>query len=220
MAKVLIITGDGAEALEVMYPYQRLLEEGFEVDIAAPSAKKIQTVVHDVEEGWDTYSEKLGYKVEANLAFSDVKPEDYVALVVPGGRAPEYIRNDSDVQKIVRHFFKEDLPVAHLCHAPLVLAAAGVLEGRETAAFPFLKPDVEQAGATFVDGGDVVDGNMVSARAWFDHPTWMREFMRVLKTSLGELPSDGRNDGQESSVIRKLESRLAQLERKMTKMKA
>lgn len=220
MPKVLIITGDGAEALEVMYPYQRLLEEGFEVDIAAPSAKKIQTVVHDTEEGWDTYSEKLGYKVEATLAFSDVKPEEYVALVVPGGRAPEYIRNDKDVQEIVRHFFQEDLPVAHLCHAPLILAAAGVLEGRQTAAFPFLQPDVEQAGATFVDGGGVVDGNMVSARAWFDHPTWMREFMRMLRASLGELPADSRNDGQQSGIIRNLEGRLAELERKMVKMKA
>lgn len=219
MPKVLILTGDGAEALEVMYPYQRLLEEGFEVDIAAPSAKKIQTVVHDVEEGWDTYTEKLGYKVEAGLAFSDVKVEDYVALVVPGGRAPEYIRNDADVKRIVRHFFDKNLPVAHLCHAPLVLAAAGVLDGRQCAAFPFLQPDVEQAGATFVDGGGVVDGKMVSARAWFDHPTWMREFMRVLKTHLGKLPNDdGQNKRENGDKLADHESRLARIERKLSEL--
>jgi protease I len=219
MPKVLILTGDGAEALEVMYPYQRLLEEGFEVDIAAPSAKKIQTVVHDVEEGWDTYTEKLGYKVEANLAFSDVKVGDYVALVVPGGRAPEYIRNDADVKRIIRHFFDKNLPVAHLCHAPLVLAAAGVLGGRQCAAFPFLQPDVELAGATFVDGGGVVDGKMVSARAWFDHPTWMREFMRVLKAHLGKLPGDdSHNEKGNGDKLADHESRLARIERKLSEL--
>ena len=97
MAKVLMLTGDGGESLEVMYPYQRLLEAGHEVTIAAPSAKKIQTVVHDFEEGFDTYTEKRGYLVPADVAFSDVDPEDYDALLIPGGRAPEYIRNDEDV---------------------------------------------------------------------------------------------------------------------------
>ncbi len=204
MSKILMITGDGGEALEVMYPYQRLLEEGYEVEIAAPSVKKIQTVVHDVEEGFDTYTEKLGYKVDANLSFTDVKPEEYVGLVIPGGRAPEYIRNDPDVKRIVRYFFDNNLPVAHLCHAPLVLAAAGVLQGRQCAAFPFLQPDVESAGATFVDGGGVVDGNMVSARAWFDHPTWMREFMRLLGRS-------GVSSARDSS----LEDKITELERKL-----
>jgi protease I len=180
MAKVLILTGDAGESLEVMYPYQRLLEEGYEVHMAAPSKKKLQFVVHDFVDGFDTYTEKPGYTWDADLAFADVDPSDYVALVVPGGRAPEYIRNDPDCQRIVQHFFSEEKPVAELCHAPLVLGAAGVLAGRRTAAYPALEPDVEAAGATFVDGDGVVDGVVVSARAWPDHPSWMREFVRIL----------------------------------------
>jgi protease I len=181
MAKVLILAGDAAESLEVMYPYQRLLEEGYEVHIAGPSKKKLQFVVHDFVDGYDTYTEKPGYTWDADLAFADVDPADYVALVVPGGRAPEYIRNDAEVKRIIKHFFDEEQPVAQLCHAPLALAAAGVLGGRRTAAYPALEPDIEAAGAEFVDGGGVVDGVMVSARAWPDHPTWMREFVRILR---------------------------------------
>jgi protease I len=181
MPKVLMLTGDAAESLEVMYPYQRLLEEGYEVDIAAPSAKKLQFVVHDFVDGYDTYTEKPGYTWPADVAFADVDPADYVALVIPGGRAPEYIRNDGDVKRIVAHFFSEEKPVAEICHAPLVLATAGVLAGRRSAAYPALEPDVVAAGAEFVDAAGVVDGQMVSARAWPDHPEWMREFMQLLK---------------------------------------
>jgi protease I len=181
MPKVLILTGDAAESLEVMYPYQRLIEEGYEVDIAAPSKKKLQFVVHDFVEGYDTYTEKPGYTWDADLAFADVDPSDYVALVVPGGRAPEYIRNDADCQRIIQHFFSEERPVAQLCHAPLALAAAGVLEGRKTAAYPALEPDVRSVGAEFVDGEAVVDGMMISGRAWPDHPAWMREFVQTLR---------------------------------------
>jgi protease I len=181
MAKVLLLAGDAAESLEVLYPYQRLLEEGYEVHIAAPSKKKLQFVVHDFVEGYDTYTEKPGYTWPADVAFADVNPLDYVALVIPGGRAPEYIRNDADCQRIIQHFFGESKPVAQLCHAPLALAAAGVLSGRRTAAYPALAPDVRAAGAEFVDAAAVVDGNMVSARAWPDHPSWMREFVRLLE---------------------------------------
>jgi protease I len=182
MAKVLILTGDAAESLEVMYPYQRLLEEGYQVDIAAPSVKKLQFVVHDFVDGYDTYTEKPGYTWPADVAFADVNPADYVALVIPGGRAPEYIRNDPDVQRIVQHFMAGDKPVAQLCHAAQVLAAAGTLQGRRTAAYPALAPDVASAGAEFVDGSAVIDGQMVSARAWPDHPAWMREFIEILRS--------------------------------------
>jgi deglycase len=180
MPKVLMLAGDAAESLEVMYPYQRLLEAGYDVDIAAPSKKKLQFVVHDFVDGYDTYTEKPGYTWEADVAFADVDPADYVALVIPGGRAPEYIRNDADVQRIIRHFFDDEKPVAQLCHAPLALAAAGVLDGRRSAAYPALEHDVQSGGAEFVDGAAVVDGHMVSARAWPDHPEWMREFMTLL----------------------------------------
>lgn len=117
MAKILILTGDAAESLEVMYPYQRLLEEGYEVHIAAPSRKKLQFVVHDFVEGFDTYTEKPGYTWAADLAFDEVEPADYVALVIPGGQAPEYIRNNDDCRRIVQYFyfFTADKPVAQLC---------------------------------------------------------------------------------------------------------
>jgi protease I len=181
MPKVLILTGDAAESLEVMYPYQRLLEEGYDVDIGAPTKKKLQFVVHDFVEGYDTYTEKPGYTWDADLAFSEVDPSAYAAVVIPGGRAPEYIRNDPAFARIVEHFFSEEKPVAQLCHAPLALASTGVLKGRRTAAYPALQPDVEAAGAEYVDGAGVVDGVMVSARAWPDHPAWMREFIRLLR---------------------------------------
>jgi protease I len=182
MPKILIVTGDAAEDLEVMYPYQRLLEEGYEVHIAAPAKKRLQFVVHDFVDGFDTYTEKLGHTWMADLALAEVDPAQYVALVLPGGRAPEYLRNDPECQRIVRHFFAEDKPVAHLCHGPLITAAAGVLAGRRSAAYPALAPDVTAAGAQFVDGEAVVDGMLVSGRAWPDHPSWMREFVRILRS--------------------------------------
>jgi deglycase len=179
--RILILTGDAAESLEVMYPFQRLKEEGYEVHIAAPSKKKLHFVVHDFEPGYDTYTEKPGYSWDADLAFSEVNPADYVALVIPGGRAPEHIRNNDSFRKIVRHFFDQQKPVAQLCHAPLALIAAGVLKGRRTAAYPALEPDIQIAGAEYVNSEAVVDGMMVSARAWPDHPAWMREFVRLLR---------------------------------------
>ncbi len=188
--KVLIVTGDAAESLEVIYPYQRLREEGYDVQIAAPSKKKLHFVVHDFEPGFDTYTEKAGYRWDADLAFTDVNPGDYAALIIPGGRAPEYIRNDADCKRIIQAFFKQEKPVAQICHAALVLVTAGVLKGRKTAAYPALEPDVRAAGAEFVNSEAVIDGAMVSARAWPDHPAWMREFIRLLKA---KAPVSGRS---------------------------
>jgi protease I len=179
--KVLILTGDAAESLEVMYPYQRLQEEEYEVRIAAPTKKKLHFVVHDFEPGYDTYTEKPGYSWDADLAFADVNPADYVAIVIPGGRAPEYIRNNADFRRIIRYFFEQKKPVAQICHAPLALIAAGVLKGKRTAAYPALEPDVQMAGAEFVNSEAVVDGTMVSARAWPDNAAWMREFIKILR---------------------------------------
>ena len=179
--KVLILTGDAAESLEVMYPYQRLQEEGYEVRFAAPSKKKLHFVVHDFEPGYDTYTEKPGYSWDADLAFADVNPSDYVAIVIPGGRAPEYIRNNADFRRIIRYFFEQNKPVAQICHAPLALMAAGVLKGRRTAAYPALEPDIQTAGAEFVNSEAVVDGAMVSARAWPDNAAWMREFIKIVQ---------------------------------------
>ena len=181
MPKVLIMTGDAAEALEVIYPHQRLREEGYEVVVASLSKKLMLLVVHEFVPGNDTFVEKPGYHWPSDVAFKDVDPSEFAAVVIPGGRAPEYIRNDPDFVRIVRHFFKEEKPVAHLCHASIALAKAGVLKGRRIAAYPELQSDVEAAGAEFVNSEAVVDGVMVSARAYPDHPAWMREFMRILR---------------------------------------
>jgi protease I len=181
MPKVLILTGDAAEALEVIYPYQRLREEGYEVVIASLTKKLMLLVVHEFVPGIDTFVEKPGYHWPADMAFSEVDPSEYAAIIIPGGRAPEYIRNNPDFLRIVRYFFKEDKPVAHLCHASIALATAGVLRGRRIAAYPELESDVRAAGAEFINSEVVVDGTMVSARAYPDHPAWMREFMKLLR---------------------------------------
>ena len=179
-SRIIILTGDAAETLEVFYPYHRLQEAGYEVHIAAPEKKKLQFVVHDFVDGFDTYTEKPGHSWNADIAFADVNADDYVAAVIPGGRAPEYIRNNEHAKRIVRAFFERNRPVAATCHGPLLLASAGVLTGRTTSAYPELAIDVELAGATFQSGGAVVDGNLVSARAWPDNGTWMRAFLAAL----------------------------------------
>ncbi|GGT14692.1 DJ-1/PfpI family protein [Streptomyces kurssanovii] len=181
--KILIVTGDAAESLEVLYPYQRLLEEGYEVHIAAPARKKLQFVVHDFEPGFDTYTEKPGYTWQADMAFSEVEPGAYAAIVIPGGRAPEYLRNDPELRKILKAFFDSDKPVAQICHGPLLTAATGGLEGRRVTSYPALELDMQAAGASFQDVAAVVDGSLVSSRAWPDHPVWMREFLKVLRAT-------------------------------------
>ncbi|MFC9931617.1 DJ-1/PfpI family protein [Streptomyces sp. NPDC127190] len=179
--KILIATGDAAESLEVLYPYQRLREEGYEVHIAAPTRKTLRFVVHDFEPGYDTYTEKPGYTWPADLAFGEVDPDAYVALVIPGGRAPEYLRNDPGLRNIVKAFLDSDRPVAQICHGPLLTAAIDGLRGRRVTAYPALECDMQAAGARFQDTETVVDGPLVSARAWPDHPAWMREFLKVLR---------------------------------------
>ncbi|MFC9236745.1 DJ-1/PfpI family protein [Streptomyces decoyicus] len=181
MPKILIIAGDATEDLEFFYSYQRMLEEGYETQVAAPSRKKLRFVVHDFVDDFDTYVEREGHSWPSDLALSEVDPAEYAALVLPGGRAPEYLRNDSDYRRVVMHFFDEDKPVAHICHAAITLAPLGVLKGRRTAAYPACAPDVAMGGGIFVDGPAVVDGKVVSARAWNDQPEWMRAFMEILR---------------------------------------
>lgn len=181
MPRVLLVAGDATESLDTWYPYHRLREEGIEVHIGAPAKKVLHSVIHDFEPGWDTYVEKPGYRIPADVAFADVKPEDYDALILSGGRAPEYLRNDPQLQKIVRHFVARQKPIAALCHGSLILAAVDAVRGRTVATYEALAPDIERAGGKFQNAEVVVEGNLVTSRTWMDLPFFMREFLKVMR---------------------------------------
>jgi protease I len=181
MERVLMLAGDAAEELEVYYILYRLREAGYGVEVAGPRRGVMRLVVHDFEDGWDTYVERPGRNLVSDLAFSDVEPERYAAVVVPGGRAPEVIRMDGDVRRIMSYFDEHDLPIGTLCHGPQVPAALGMLRGRRTTAFPPLAPDLVAAGAVFEDAAVVVDGNMVSSRGWPDLAEWSGAFLGLLQ---------------------------------------
>jgi protease I len=183
--KILMLVGDFVEDYEVMVPFQALLMVGHPVHAVCPGKKageKVRTAVHDFE-GDQTYSEKPGHNFALNATFDEVKPGEYDALVIPGGRAPEYIRLNPRVLEIVRHFFETNKPVAAICHAMQVLAAAGVLRGRSATAYPAIGPDVTAAGGEYrqiaIDKAHV-DGNLVTAPAWPAHPDWLAKFLKVL----------------------------------------
>ncbi|MCX7706547.1 MAG: DJ-1/PfpI family protein [Anaerolineae bacterium] len=183
--KILFLVGDYVEDYEVMVPFQALAAVGYEVHAVCPGKKageKVRTAVHDFE-GDQTYSEKPGHNFQLNATFDEIKAEDYDALVIPGGRAPEYIRLNERVLDIVRHFFDADKPVAAICHGAQVLAAAGVLTGRACSAYPAVGPDVTRAGGRYADipvNQAYVDGKLVTAPAWPAHPAWLAAFMKVL----------------------------------------
>jgi protease I len=187
--RILVLVGDYVEDYEVMVPFQALLMVGHTVHAVCPGKKageKVRTAIHDFE-GDQTYSEKPGHNFTLNATFADVKPESYDALVIPGGRAPEYIRLNPDVLKTVRHFANAKKPIAAICHAAQLLAAAGVLEGRSCSAYPAVGPEVNRAGGKYVEvplDGAHVDGNLVTAPAWPAHPAWLAKFLGVLGTRI------------------------------------
>ena len=187
--KILMLVGDYVEDYEVMVPFQMLLMVGHTVHAVCPNKKagdKVRTAIHDFE-GDQTYSEKPGHNFVLTATFDEVKPEDYDALVIPGGRAPEYIRLNERVLEIVRHFAQSDKPIAAICHGPQVLAAAGVLTGVSCTAYPAVGPDVTRAGGTFVSipvDKAHVDGRWVTAPAWPAHPDWIAKFLQVLGTKI------------------------------------
>lgn len=187
-SKILMITGDFTEDYETMVPFQTLLACGYTVHAVCPGKKAGETVataIHDFE-GDQTYSEKRGHNFALNATFSSVRAEDYDALVIPGGRAPEYLRLNPDVIKAVQHFFEAGKPVAAICHGAQLLTAAGVLKGRTCSAYPACRPEVELAGGIYADiaiDDAVADGNLVTAPAWPAHPSWLRQFMAVLDAS-------------------------------------
>ena len=184
--RILMLVGDYVEDYEVMVPFQALQMVGHTVHAICPGKKAgefVRTAIHDIE-GDQTYSEKRGHNFALNATFSEVKPEAYDALVIPGGRAPEYLRLDPQVLEIVRHFAQARKPIAAICHAAQLLAAARVLEGRRCSCYPAVSPDVAAAGGTYVElpmDKVCVDGNLVTAPAWPAHPAWLGAFLEVLE---------------------------------------
>jgi protease I len=186
---ILMLVGDYVEDYEVMVPFQALLMVGHTVHAVCPGKKSgefVRTAIHDFE-GDQTYSEKRGHNFALNATFDQIKAEDYDALVLPGGRAPEYIRLNPRVLEIVRYFDKAKKPIAAICHAAQILAAAGVLKGRKCSAYPAVGPDVTNAGGTLPEIGiseAIADGNLVTAPAWPAHPAWLGKFLAVLGTKI------------------------------------
>ncbi len=187
--KILMLVGDFGEDYEIMVPFQALLAVGHTVHAVCPDKQAgewVATAIHDFE-GHQTYSEKPGHRFTLNATFSDIDPGQYDALVIPGGRAPEYLRLNPKVLEIVRHFFTAKKPVAAICHGAQLLAAAGVLEGRTCSAYPACRAEVEIAHGKYAEiaiDGAVTDGNLVTAPAWPAHPAWLAQFLQVLGTRI------------------------------------
>jgi protease I len=191
--KLLMLVGDYTEDYEVMVPFQMLLMVGHMVDTACPNMKEgdfIHTAIHDFE-GAQTYSEKPGHRFRLNADFAALRLPEYDGLVLPGGRAPEYLRLDGRVLDVARHFAHAKKPIAAICHGVQILTAAGVVAGRGCTAYPAVRPEVTSAGGLWIEpaaGMDNahVDGNLVTAPAWPAHPAWMRAFLQVLGTPAGQ----------------------------------
>lgn len=187
--KILMLVGDYVEDYEVMVPFQALLAVGHEVHAVCPNKRAgefVRTAVHDFE-GDQTYSEKRGHNFVLNATFEDIRPADYDALVVPGGRAPEYLRLNPRVLDIVRHFAEANKPIAAICHGLQILAAAGVLKGRRCTAYPAVGPEVRNAGGDYQDipaDKAIVDGNLVTSPAWPGHPEFLAAFLKLLGTQI------------------------------------
>lgn len=189
--KILMIVGDFVEDYEVMVPFQMLVMVGHEVHAVSPDKKAgdtVATAIHDFE-GHQTYTEKPGHNFVLNYDFDKVNPADYDALVVPGGRAPEFLRLDERVIKMIQEINNASKPIAAICHGPQLLIAADVLKGKETMAYPSVKPEIEAVGGTFIGpnatfSSAYVNGNIISAAAWPAHPAWISEFLKVLGTKI------------------------------------
>ena len=187
--KILMLVGDYVEDYEVMVPFQALAMVGHTVHAVCPNKRAgefVRTAIHDFE-GDQTYSEKRGHNFTLNATFDEVKPEDYDALAIPGGRAPEYLRLNPRVLDVVRHFASADKPIAALCHGPQILAAAGVLQGKTCNCYPAVSPEVKAGGGTYAE--IAIDqaytcGKLVTGPAWPAHPAWLQQFLKVLGTRI------------------------------------
>ena len=185
MAKVLMPLGDATEAMDTLYPFFRLQEDGYEVVVAGPEARLYHTVLHEIPPDssipWDITQERPGYFIKAEVAFADVRSEDYVGMFVSGGRAPEYIRYDKDLLRVTSEMATAGKPIACVCHGIEILTAANVIQGKTVTTVAKCALDAEQGGANYVDQEVVLDSNLVTSRVWHDNAALMREFMRMLK---------------------------------------
>jgi protease I len=183
MPKVLIIVGDASETLDTMYPYYRLQEAHFEPIVAAPEKRRYQMVLHEVKPGWTITKEWEGYTIEADIAFRDVRPEEYAGIFFSGGRAPEYLRDDEDLIRITRHFFEQNKPIGCVCHGVEIPARAGCVRGRRIATVAKCRFDLEVCGGIYVDEPCVVDGNLVSGRTYHDNGRFVGKWIGLLELS-------------------------------------
>ena len=181
MKKVLLVIGDAAEVLDTMYPLFRLREAEYEPVVAGPEKRVYHLVQHDLVPGWDITVESPGYQLAADIAFRDVRSEEYIGIVLSGGRAPEYLRYDEDLLRIVRSLNNRRAPIASVCHGIEILATAGIIQGRQVTTVKKSRFDAEVCGGVYVDREVVVDGNLVCARTWHDNPAWMRAFLRLVE---------------------------------------
>lgn len=180
MSKILIITGDGGESYEALYAVHRFEEAGWQAVVAAPSRRRLHLVMHDFEPGWDTYVERPGYGLEASLSFDEVQVDDYAAVLLLGGRAPEYLRNNTRLREIVCEFDRREKWIFSICHGVQVLAAAGLTQGRQVTCYEHVRCEVEQAGGNFVNEQTVRDGRIITAQTWQSHPSFYREIFARL----------------------------------------
>lgn len=178
--QVLIVIGDASETLDTLYPIYRLEESRFVPVIAAPKRKTYQLVMHEVKPGWTITKEWEGYTLDAEIAFSEIDPEDYLGIYFSGGRAPEYLRYDSDLVRITRHFFELGKPICSVCHGVEIPAYADCVKGRRMATVPKCRFDLEICGGIFVNEACVVDGNLVSGRTYQDHGQFIGKWIELL----------------------------------------
>ena len=178
---ILIVTGDAGESYETLYAMHRFQEAGFQAPIAAPSKRRLHLVMHDFEPEWDTYIERQGYGVESNLTFGEVNVDDHDAILLIGGRAPEYLRNDTRLIEIVREFHQKDKWVFSICHGIQILISAGLAEGTCLTAYEHIRYEIESNGGTFDSRQAVRDGRIISAQTWQSHPEFYREIFGALE---------------------------------------
>ena len=178
--KVLIVTGDAGDSYEALYAYHRFLEGKWEPVFAAPTRRRLHMVVHDYEPGWETYTERPGHTIEADVAVTAVAAREFAAVVILGGRAPEYLRNDASVLSLVREFAQQDKCICAIGHGIQVLAAAGLTEGRTVACHPNVRVEVERSGGIYSHKPAVRDGKMITAQSWKSHPEFYREVFACL----------------------------------------